>query len=796
LKKGFNIKFLKTKKAKWLIAVLLLFVFYWISLPSVLFKNSTSTILLDKNGRLIGARIAEDGQWRFPHSKDLPSKFEKAIVQFEDRKFFYHPGIDPLAMIRALIHNYRSGKIVNGGSTLSMQVIKLSRSNRKRTFIEKAIESILATRLELSYSKKEILSLYASNAPFGGNVVGVQAAAWRYFGRDVNDLSWAEAATLAVLPNSPSLIYPGKNQEKLKLKRNRLLKQLLLSGDITSEECKLAMLESLPPKPYPIPQLASHLLNRAYKEGYAGKMILSTVNGNLQDLVVKAVKRNHKILQANDINNAAALVLEVESGNVLAYAGNTDDGGKEFSNDVDIIASPRSTGSILKPFLYAAMLDNGEILPNTLVPDIPTQIGGFMPKNFYMTYDGAVPAKRALARSLNVPIVRMLQNYGIEKFSFILKKIGLTTINKPPDHYGLSIILGGGEATLFDLAGAYASMARVLNDFNRYHGLYSSDGFHKPNYLKGDVEEEEEEEEKKSKATSDVPVFSASSIWLTFEAMTGVVRPDEEINWNQFSSSQKIAWKTGTSYGFRDGWAIGISPEYVVAVWAGNANGEGRPGLTGIGTAAPLMFDIFGLLKPCPWFRQPVEEMVKIPLCSKSGCRASDICEQKEMNWVQKTGLRTAPCYYHKIVHLDRGKKWQVTSACSDVLNMVHESWFILPPAQEWYYKSKNPSYRQLPPFREGCTENQQSSMELIYPKTENRIYVPLELDGKKGKTVFEAAHRRPNATIYWHLDDKFIGSTNGFHQLGLNPEKGKHVLTLVDEMGETISQRFEVLEK
>ncbi len=755
-------------------------------LPSTLFNNKTCTVLEDSNGNLLSARIADDGQWRFPNSKNIPSKFIASIVQFEDRSFFLHLGFNPLAFARAIFQNIKAKKIISGGSTLSMQVIRLSRKKKERTVFEKLIEIILALRLELSYSKSEILTLYSSNAPFGGNVVGIDAASWRYFGREPEKLSWAESATLAILPNAPSLIYPGKNQIRLLKKRDRLLDQLFKSKAIDKETCELSKQESLPGKPYPIPQIAPHLLQRAAKEGHNGERILSTLHGHLQERVNEIIENHHKILKANEIHNACALVLDVNSGEVLAYVGNTENTGQaEYENDVDVITAPRSTGSILKPFLFVSMLNDGELLASTLIPDIPTQIAGYVPQNYSGTFDGAVPAKRALARSLNIPAVRMLQNYGIEKFNFNLKKIGMTSLTFTPDHYGLSIILGGAEGKLWDIAGMYASMARTLNHYTTYNGKYNKKDFHAPTYVP---------QKSGTPDLEEAATLDAASIYLTFEAMVEVSRPDEDSGWKQYTSASKVAWKTGTSFGYRDGWAVGVTPKYVVAVWVGNADGEGRPGLIGIQTAAPIMFDIFSLLKPGKWFSQPYDEMEKVPICRQSGYRCTDICEPKDIVWIQKSGLRTEPCKFHHTIHLDKEGKYRVNSNCEDVNKMQHVSWFVLPPAMELYYKSKNASYKELPPFRKDCETGGLSSMEIIYPKQLTKIYVPIELNGSLGKTIFQVAHRMANSIIYWHLDGIYIGSTQDTHQMALSPDEGVHILTLVDETGESIVQKFEIV--
>lgn len=691
-----------------------------------------------------------------------------------------------MAFARAIIQNLKANKIKSGGSTISMQVIRLSREKKKRTIVEKLIEIILALRLELSYSKYEILTLYASNAPFGGNIVGLDAASWRYFGRDASKLSWAESVTLAILPNAPSLIYPGKNQERLLVKRNRLLDQLFYAEFIDKETCDLSKQEPLPGKPYPVPQIAPHLLQRAAQEGHTGERILSTLDAHLQVRVNEIVENHHKVLKANEIHNACALVMDVNTGNILAYTGNTNNTGNiEYESDVDVINAPRSTGSILKPFLFVSMLNDGELLSSTLIPDIPTQIAGYVPQNYNMTFDGGVPAKRALARSLNIPAVRMLQNYGIEKFNYNLKKIGMTSLTYNPGHYGLSIILGGAEGKLWDIAGMYASMARTLNHYTVYNGKYNKDDFHPPFYIA---------QKEQNLNLDEIPTLDAAAIYLTFEAMVEVSRPDEDSGWKQFTSANKVAWKTGTSFGYRDGWAIGLTPKYVVAVWVGNADGEGRPGLIGIQTAAPIMFDIFSLLKPVKWFSQPYDEMEKVAICHQSGCRATDICSPIDNVWIQRSGLSSEPCKYHRIVHLSQDGLYRVNSMCEDVNKMQHASWFVLPPTMELYYKSKNANYKELPPFRNDCETGGINAMEIIYPKQFSKIYVPIELNGILGKTVFKVAHRMEKSTVYWHLDDKYMGSTYGIHQMGLSPDEGIHILTLVDESGESIVQKFEIV--
>ena len=428
-----------------LTSLLVSLITFWYCLPKELFDNNCSTVLYSSEGTLLNARTSEDGQWRFPHNPEVPEKFEKAILTFEDRFFNYHIGINPVSMLRSLKKNIQSGKVVSGGSTISMQVIRLHRQGKARTIREKIIEIVLALRLELRYSKSEILAYYASNAPFGGNVIGIDAACWRYFDQPPENLSWGQAATLAVLPNSPGMVHPGRNREVLLAKRNHLLSRLNKAGYLDSLELQLAMAEPLPGAPYPLPQHAPHLFERVRAMGYDGQNIYSTLKEGLQ-LSVNQIAREHHLKQRqNNVNNIAILVAETLSGEVIAYTGNIyEPASPQHGMHVDLITARRSPGSLLKPFLYASLLTDGLLLPQTLVPDIPTNFKGFSPENFNRTYDGAVPASRALSRSLNVPSVKMLQTYSSEKFLDQLKAIGFSTFNMPASHYGLSIILGVG----------------------------------------------------------------------------------------------------------------------------------------------------------------------------------------------------------------------------------------------------------------------------------------------------------------------------------------------------------------
>ena len=740
---------------------------YIFCLPRHLFHVPYSTVVTDRNEELLGARIASDGQWRFPPRNTTPEKIKECLITFEDKHFYHHWGVNPFAIGRAFYQNVKNKRIVSGGSTLTMQTIRLAR-NESRTFREKLIEMIWATRLEFRASKEEILSMYISHAPFGGNVVGLDAAAWRYFGHSADDLSWAESAMLAVLPNAPAMIHLSKGRKTLLDKRNRLLKQLLEKKTIDSSTYELAISEPLPDEPHALPQIAPYLVSRFYQERN-GEYSRSTINKGIQTQVEDLAERWSNEFGRSDIRNLAILVIDIPSNQVVAYCGNVHFDRKQGGNQVDVIQAPRSTGSILKPFLYYAMLQEGSLLPDMLLPDVPVNINGFTPQNFSMQFEGAVPASEALARSLNIPAVTMLQRYGVPKFHSFLQQVGLKTINRSSSHYGLSLILGGAEATLWDVTNAYAMMGRSLLQLPQ-----TSCSLLLPT----------------SRITESTGPFQPGAVWQTFDALKEVNRP-EEIDWKSIPSMQTIAWKTGTSYGFRDAWAVGVTPRYAVGVWVGNATGEGKPGLVGAQTAGPVLFDIFNLLPSSSWFTRPAGIFVEAEVCRKSGHLKGRFCDETDTLLVLPAGLRTEACPYHHLVTLSADESQRIYENCANTEPTLRKSWFTLPPVWEWYYKQHHPEYKPLPTFKAGCGEDTFQPMQFIYPPMNARIKLPKQLDGSKGFLTVELAHNNPNATVFWHLDETYQAQTQDFHKISLQPAAGKHSLTAVDGEGNTISTTF-----
>ncbi len=733
-----------------------------------------STLLLDRDGQLLGASLADDEQWRFPLAGEVPYRYAVAVQAFEDRRFHHHPGVDPLALGRAVVTNLRAGRVVSGASTLTMQTVRIARENPPRTVAEKLWEMVLALRLDLALSKDEILAAYASHAPFGGNTVGVEAAAWRYYQRPAGELSWAEAATLAVLPNSPSLIHPGRNRDALVAKRDRLLDTLAEQGHLSADDAELAKLEPLPGAPVPFPRLAPHLLERA-RQQHPGHNA-TTLDGAMQVRATDIVWRHHRELAGQQIHNLAVLVVDVPTGEVLAYVGNVPDfPDAPHDNHVDVVQAPRSTGSTLKPLLFADQVEAGELLPQQLVPDVPMRIGGFAPENFDRAWEGATPADEALARSRNVPAAWALRQFGVDRFYDRLNRRGMTTLTRPASDYGLSLILGGAEGTLWELTALYRDLA--------WSGLGHADAPPEVHWRQDDT------------AERDVRLTEPAAAWTTLQALENVARPGVHAGWRQYGSARHVSWKTGTSFGFRDAWALGVTPQVAIGVWVGNADGEGRPELIGTRAAAPVLFELLDLVASSGLpFPEPAG-LVDVEVCSHSGHRAGPDCPSTRTARLPRVALDAPPCPHCQQVHVDAEGR-RAHASCADLRTLHAEKRFRLPPTQEAFYAPRHPRYEPLPAWAPGCNPAEEADppLSLVSPKVRSRILVPTELSGERGRLVVKAAHRDADATVYWHLDGRYLGPTHRHHELEVAPDPGEHEVVVVDASGARVARRFEVL--
>ena len=661
-----------------------------------------------------------------------------------------------------------------------MQVARMARGNRRRNLPNKLLEAALALRLELRYGKDEIMALWQDHAPFGGNTVGVSAACRRYFGRSPAELSWAEAATLAVLPNSPALIHPGRSRAALRRKRDALLADLHRLGHLSETDRSLATEEPLPRRVAPLPQSAPHLLNRLVAGGHRGR-IQTTLDGELQRRLNRLAEEYGERMAGNQIGNLAILVTDVATRETLAYVGNRP-GTNVAGGRVDVITAPRSPGSLLKPLLYAAALEEGSLLPRQLLADVPVRFGSYQPGNFNQGFDGAVPANEALARSLNIPFVLLLRDYGTERFHDLLQRFGFAQINRPADHYGLSLILGGAEVTLEEISGWFVGLARQQRYFRERQSRYDPRDWAGPRYLLGPLP---------AGSHTDRSPLGAGAGFATLQALRELRRPGVAGAYRQFTSRRPVAWKTGTSFGFRDAWAVGATPDYVVGVWVGNADGRGRPGLVGVEAAAPLLFRVLRLLDQRPaggprWFAPPRDDQREVTTCRSSGLLAGPDCPPRT-DWVPRHAERGKACPYHRRGFVSADGRRELFAGCVGWAGRREQRFFELPPDQAYYYRPRHPEYAPPPPVAPGCGPRSNSAtpaMRFVYPLPGGRIRPARDWRGRRGPVVFELAHQQPERDVYWHLDGAYVATTRDLHTLPVELPPGLHRVVVVDETG------------
>lgn len=778
--------------------------------PVRLTSPQWATALFDRQGQLLDLHIAEDQQWRLPYQAvALPKRYQTALLTFEDQYFFQHPGINPLSVARALWGNLVAGQVKSGASTITMQVSRLLYGNQPRTLAQKLQETRLALQLEWHYDKTQILQLYANHAPYGGNIVGLTAASWWYFGREPAALSWAEAALLAVLPNSPGLIHPGRRADVLLHKRDQLLRKLALRGAMQAVDLQLALLEPLPKKPAGWPAQTPHLLQSLRGKWPQQPLFYTDLDQQLQQQMTALLARHARTLSISGVHNSALLLIDHQEMKIRAYVGNasvaaaaatvevTPDTTAPHGSAVDIIQSRRSTGSILKPFLYALMLDEGLLTAASLLPDVPSKFGGYAPVNFDLQFRGAVRAGDALAQSLNVPAVRMLHQYGVGRFKQQLAAFGLSTVNKGADHYGLSLILGGAEATLFELSRSYAAMMQLAAQ-KKNAAAQPLLSLQFPATAAAD--EQANAKMDAQTETLSLPISSGAA-YLTMQTLLNVERPDSEGSWRDYVNSSKIAWKTGTSFGLRDAWAIGSNGRYTIGVWTGNADGSPAAILAGARSAGPVLFDAFRLLPDAPWLPKPVSALQQVEVCASDGYRVRFACVRSMTELPAQRQLQTSHSFQQQL-WLDPSGKFQLPAGCAPEVARQQQTRLILPVAMAYFYQPQHPEYQGLPPIWPGCEQMavQSSStqhnlrLDLLYPSSDSQIRLPLQLDGKLGHSIFRAVHRDNKALLYWHLDEQYLGQTQMPHQMAIQTTAGQHQLVITASDGSRLQRQFEVL--
>ena len=702
-----------------------------------------SKVVLDRKGEILSVFLNSEEEFHIKYDGEVPETLKTAVINYEDKKFYSHSGVDYPRILKSFFNNM-TGRKKMGASTISMQVVKLLEP-KKRTYFNKLVEVVKAYKLESEFSKEEILKIYLNNVPYGSNIVGYSGAIKMYFNKQVKDLSYAEATLLAVLPNSPGILNLKKNNDKLETKRNRLLKTLLDRKLIDERQYKFSLLEKFPNKIYyyekKAPQFSIFLKNR-----YPEKIIKSTLDYNLQKKLEKIVHDYSNAMKDVGINNAAVLVVNNKTKEVLAYVASQDFYDKRNNGEIDGLQAKRSPASLLKPFLFALSIDDGLIVPDSIYPDVPIYFGNFYPKNSSNTFTGMVKIDEALIKSLNIPFVKLLSDYGVDRFYYFLEN----NDNYPEDRfdkYGLSLILGTREMRPVDIAKLYMGLAN--------YGKVSN--------LKYTLTEDKPKEYQQ---------FSRGASYLTLETLSRVVRPGNE---KLYSEQRPISWKTGTSYGMKDAWSVGVSPDYTVLVWLGNFNQKSIFSLSGVETAGNLLFKVFNIVDiNSKTFEKPTDDLKEIEIDEKTGYRKFYDVESKKVFYPKDAKLLRISPYYKKIFVDENDMEIDSRSPNFDKRK---EKIVIEYPIEVSNYF-----------FLNGVRENK--NVKIAYPVQNLNIFVPKDFDGYK--KVAMKLYNPNNEYVYWYLDEDYVGYSNEkekFFELDI----GKHKLTIITENGAREEVKFNI---
>ncbi|WP_132055909.1 penicillin-binding protein 1C [Pseudocnuella soli] len=717
-----------------------------------------STIITDERGQVLHAYLTPDQKWRMKTElSEISPLLQKAIVAKEDRYFFHHPGVNPFAVGRALVNNISKGRRTSGASTITMQVARLLHP-QKRTAGAKVVEAFRALQLEWKYSKKEILQLYLNLVPYGGNIEGVKSAAWLYFQKSPEHLSLAEIVALSIIPNRPSSLVVGKNNDAIIEGRNMWLQRLAATNVFTTQEIEDALAEPLLATRHSVPRHIPHL---AYKLSKASSdnNIKSFIWLNTQLKIEKLVADYVRSLRLHNIHNASVVVIDNQSHKVVSYVGSADFYDTTDGGQVNGAAAVRQPGSTLKPLVYGLCMDEGLLTPKQILYDVPIVYDGYAPENYDRQYSGPVTVEYALAHSLNIPAVRSLKQLGKDKIVGKLSAIQFKQIRKDESKLGLSLILGGCGTTLEELTGLFSAFA-------------NGGTFVAPHYAQTD------------ERPLQVPVLSSSAAFFINNMLSKADRPDFPINWQATEHMPRIAWKTGTSYGRRDAWSIGYNKRFTVGVWVGNFSGLGVPDLSGAETATPLLFKIFNSIdynSSESWFAPP-EGTEQRQVCTQSGLPPSAYCTEKTLDYFIPLVSATHTCEHAVEIKIDPEERISYCSQCAPQSGYRKKLYPHILPEMQAYFAAKGTVYEQVPPHNPACEKIfQTGGPQIISPQNATEYFVsktnpePIQLSAQAGNDV---------SKLYWYVNDQFYKATGANEKPFYLPAEGPLKISCTDDKG------------
>ena len=733
---------------------LLFFLFNWMfPLPD---RVEYSTIVTDDKGEVIHAFLTRDQQWRMKTElSEISPLLRKTIVEKEDRYFYRHPGINPFAMARALGKNIFRMRRTSGASTITMQVAR-SLEPKRRTYWNKGVEIFRAFQLEWKYSKDEILQLYLNKVPYGGNIQGVKSASILYFKKNPDHLSLAEITALSIIPNRPSSLVMGKNNERIVEERNKWLHRRAASGTFSAQEIADALAEPLTATRGAVPAYVPHLAVKLKRKG--DPIIHTTIELNKQLKIEKLVKDYSRTLALKNIRNAAVIVIDNATHRVVSYVGSADFHDSTDGGQVNGAAAIRQPGSTLKPLLYGLCIDAGLLTPKMTITDVPVNYEGYAPENYDKRFNGYVTMEYALEHSLNIPAVKSLKLLGKDKLIRKLSDCDFQQVRRDQRKLGLSMILGGCGATLEEMTGLYS--------------IFSNEGRYVRPRLTWD-----------SAGTGEV-ILSPAATFMINETLSKVNRPDFPLNWESTVHLPKIAWKTGTSYGRRDAWSIGYNKRYTVGIWVGNFSGLGIPELSGANVATPLLFTIFNTIDyddDAAWFSQPKDCDVRM-VCTETGLPPADFCTHLVTDYFIPLVSPARKCDNREEIFVSADEKISYCRNCLPPGGYKKKLYQVVPPEMKEYFESNRIAYTPIPPHNPSCEKVFREGAPVVTSPSNGSEYLinrkdpePLQLRCRVGNDV---------GKVYWYINNKFYKAGEAGSRQFFIPDEGPVKISCTDDKG------------
>lgn len=762
---------------------------WFFSLPKEKLQPLPSTVVMDRNGVWLRAFTSPDDDiWRLPETslEAISPRLQTAMLTYEDQWFYHHWGINPVSIVSATVDNLKAGKIVRGGSTITMQLARLMEP-KNRTLQNKFIEMFRALQLELTYTKSEILTFYFNMLPYGGNIVGSGAAARLYFNKPQSALSLGEAALLAAIPNSPERLRLDRFPERARKARKKVLLRMRDAGKISEQQLQEALQEPIPTERYPLPFKAPHLSRLLASkqpsftsQNAENQWIRTTIVQRYQDTAERILRERLRPLQGQGVSTGAVVILDTKSHEVLAMVGSHDFFDKASAGQVNGTLALRSPGSTLKPFIYALAIDKGLITPQTLLFDVPVDYAGYTPINYDEKFTGYVTAREALARSLNVPAVNLYAKMGKNHLFGFLRHAGISTLSDR-EEYGLSLVLGGCGINLLELTNLYAGLAN-MGEFAPYKLIKSRDA----------VGEKRKGTPPSTSAASPASrLLRPETSWIVTEMLTTLKRPDFPNSFEHTGTMPKVAWKTGTSYGHRDAWSIGYSPELTIGVWVGNFNGTGSPILSGSEAAAPILFALFTALsgeKAHQWFTEPANLKTRL-VCALTGLPLSPHCLTSTSDVFIPGISAVRECHIHKSIQVDIATGERLCSSCRPGRQFHEETIAVWPAEVATWLNANGFAVPQLPTHNADCTRPLAGTQPIILSPARDTVYhirsnVPVEYQ----KIRLSGSVSGDTQEIFWFLNGELIFKGQAVDPTFLTPVAGKHELTCIDGAGRSTS--------